>query len=129
MPGLCVCCNQKPGGKADRQERRDIKVKYFDGDVVATGVGQYVLFGLPTRVTATTFSGQYDLIAPYGSTGDNDEGIELWFAGDDDMAESGIFIRGTVESGVLGDLIAREIDTLDSLQDEDCTPHILIAAD
>lgn len=98
---------------------------YFDGDVVAAGVQEYVLFGIPTRVSVSTFSGQYDLV---GSTGDNDKGIKIWFVGDEEVPESGVFIRGTVESGVPGDLIAREIDTLDAWQNEDGTAHILIAA-
>lgn len=97
----------------------------FDGDVAAATVQEYVLFGVPTRVSASTFSGQYDLI---GSTGDNDKGIEFWFSGDEDVLESGIFIRGDIERGVLNDLVAREIDTIDAWQDEDGTAHVLIAA-
>ena len=96
----------------------------FDGDVVAAGVQEYVLFGVPVRVSVSTFSGQYDLV---GSTGDNDTGIEFWFYGDEDMPESGIFIRGDIERGVLNDLVAREIDTIDAWQD-DKGAHILIAA-
>lgn len=99
---------------------------FFDDDVVASGVEQYVLFGIPTRAVATTFNGEYDLVAPYGSTGNEDEGIEIWLSGEE--GEAGIFIRGTIERGVPGDLIAREIDTIDVWQDEDGTPHILIAA-
>lgn len=101
---------------------------YFDDNVIAATVGEYVLFGLPVRASVSTFSGEYDLFSPHGSTAENDEGIELWFEGDPDGPESGIFIRGTVERGVVGDLIAREIDTVDVWQDEDGTPHILIAA-
>ena len=101
---------------------------YFDDDVIATTVGEYVLFGLPVRASVSTFSGEYDLFSPHGSIAENDEGIELWFEGDPDGPESGIFIRGVVERGVVGDLIAREIDTIDVWQDEDGTPHILIAA-
>ena len=100
---------------------------YFDGDVVAAGVQEYVLFGIPTRVSASKFNGQYDLISPDGATGDNDKGIEFWFYGDEDVPESGIFIRGDVERGVLNDLVAREIDTIDAWQD-DKGAHILIAA-
>lgn len=99
---------------------------HFDGDVVAASVQEYVLFGVPVRVSASTFSGHYDLV---GSTGDNDTGIEFWFYGDEDMPESGIFIRGDVERGVLNDLVAREIGTVDAWQDEDGTSHILIAAE
>lgn len=99
---------------------------HFDGDVVAASVQKYVLFGVPVRVSASTFSGHYDLV---GSTGDNDTGIEFWFYGDEDMPESGIFIRGDVERGVLNDLVAREIGTVDAWQDEDGTSHILIAAE
>lgn len=97
---------------------------HFDGDVVAASVQEYVLFGVPTRVSASTFSGQYYLV---GSTGDNDKGIEFWFSGDEEVPESGIFIRGDVERGVLNDLVAREIDTIDAWQD-DKGAHILIAA-
>ena len=68
---------------------------HFDGDVVAASVQEYVLFGVPTRVSASTFSGQYDLV---GSTVDNDKGIEFWFSGDEEVPESGIFIRGDVEA-------------------------------
>ena len=99
---------------------------HFDGDVVAASVQEYVLFGVPVRVSASTFSGHYDLV---GSTGENDTGIEFWFYGDEDMPESGIFIRGDVERGVLNDLVAREIGTVDAWQDEDGTSHILIAAE
>lgn len=98
---------------------------HFDGDVVAATVQEYVLFGVPTRVSASTFSGQYDLV---GSTGDNDKGVEFWFYGDEDVPESGVFIRGSIESGVPSDLIAREIDTIDAWQDRDGTARILIAA-
>jgi hypothetical protein len=98
----------------------------FDGDVVAATIQEYVLFGVPVRVSSSTFSGHYDLV---GSTGDNDNGVEFWFAGDEDLTESGVFIRGDVERGVLNDLVAREIDTLDAWQDEDGTARILIAAD
>ena len=108
---------------------RNMMDYYFDDNVIATTIGEYVLFGLPVRASVSTFNGEYDLFSPHGSIAENDEGIELWFEGDPDGPESGIFIRGTVESGVLGDLIAREIDTLDAWQDEDGTPHILIAAD
>ena len=101
---------------------------YFDDNVIAATVGEYVLFGLPVRASVSTFSGEYDLFSPHGSIAENDEGIELWFEGDPDGPESGIFIRGVVERGVVGDLIAREIDTIDVWQDEDGTPHILIAA-
>lgn len=101
---------------------------FFDSDVVASGVEQYVLFGIPTRAVATTFNGEYDLVSPYGSTGDEDEGIEIWLSGEEGEDEDGIFIRGTIECGVPGDLIAREIDTVDAWQDEDGTPHVLIAA-
>ena len=55
---------------------------FFDSDVVASGVEQYVLFGIPTRAVATTFNGEYDLVSPYGSTGDEDEGIEIWLSGE-----------------------------------------------
>ena len=99
----------------------------FDGNVVAASVQEYVLFGVPTRVSVSTFSGHYDL--PIGSTGNNDKGIEFWFYGDEDVPESGIFIRGDVERGVLNDLVAREIGTVDAWQDEDGTSHILIAAE
>ena len=101
---------------------------YFDDNVIAATVGEYVLFGLPVRASVSTFSGEYDLFSPHGSIAENDEGIELWFEGDPDGPESGIFIRGVVERGVVGDLIAREIDTIDVWKDEDGTPHILIAA-
>lgn len=101
---------------------------YFDDNVIAATVGEYVLFGLPVRASVSTFSGEYDLFSPHGSIAENDEGIELWFEGDPDGPESGIFIRGVVERGVVGDLIAREIDMIDVWQDEDGTPHILIAA-
>lgn len=101
---------------------------YFDDNVIAATVGEYVLFGLPVRASVSTFSSEYDLFSPHGSIAENDEGIELWFEGDPDGPESGIFIRGVVERGVVGDLIAREIDTIDVWQDEDGTPHILIAA-
>lgn len=109
-----------------RDERNTEMTTNFDGDVVAASVQEYVLFGVPTRVSASTFSGHYDLI---GSTGDNDKGIEFWFYGDEDVPESGIFIRGDVERGVLNDLVAREIGTVDAWQDEDGTSHILIAAE
>ena len=101
---------------------------FFDSDVVASGVEQYVLFSIPTRAVATTFNGEYDLVSPYGSTGDEDEGIEIWLSGEEGEDEDGIFIRGTIERGVPGDLIAREIDAVDAWQDEDGTPHVLIAA-
>lgn len=107
-----------------RDERNTEMTTNFDGDVVAATVQEYVLFGVPVRVSASTFSGQYDLI---GSTGDNDKGIEFWFYGDEDVPESGVFIRGDVERGVLNDLVAREIDTIDAWQD-DKGAHILIAA-
>lgn len=100
---------------------------YFDDNVIATTVGEYVLFGLPVRASVSTFSGEYDLFSPHGSTAENDEGIELWFEGDPDGPESGIFVRGTVERGVVSDLIAREIDGLDAWQDDEGA-HILIAA-
>jgi hypothetical protein len=100
---------------------------YFDDDVIATTVGEYVLFGLPVRASVSTFSGEYDLFSPHGSIAENDEGIELWFEIDPDGPESGIFIRGAVERGVVSDLIAREIDGLDAWQD-DKGAHILIAA-
>ena len=107
---------------------RNTMAYYFDDNVIAATVGEYVLFGLPVRASVSTFSGEYDLFSPHGSIAENDEGIELWFEGDPDGPESGIFIRGVVERGVVGDLIAREIDTIDVWQDEDGTPHILIAA-
>lgn len=88
----------------------------FDDNVIATTVGEYVLFGLPVRASVSTFSGEYDLFSPHGAIAENDEGIELWFEGDPDGPESGIFIRGAVERGVVGDLIAREIDTIDTCQ-------------
>lgn len=100
---------------------------YFDGDVIAATVGEYVLFGLPVRASVSMFSGEYDLFSPHGSIAESDEGIELWFEGDPDGPESGIFIRGAVEQGVVSDLIAREIDTVDAWQD-DKGAHILIAA-
>ena len=100
---------------------------YFDDNVIAATIGEYVLFGLPVRASVSTFNGEYDLFSPHGSIAENDEGIELWFEGDPDGPESGIFIRGTVERGSLSDLIAREIDTLDVYQD-DKGAHILIAA-
>lgn len=125
----CVRCSQNLEGKSDQREREDFKMAYFfDDDVVASGVEQYVLFGIPTRAVATTFNGEYDLVAPYGSTGNEDEGIEIWLSGEEGEDEAGIFIRGTIERGVPGDLIAQEIDTIDVWQDEDGTPHILIAA-
>lgn len=99
----------------------------FDDNVIASTVGEYVLFGLPVRASVSTFSGKYDLFSPHGSIAENDEGIELWFEGDQDGPESGIFIRGTVERGYLNDLIAREIDTINAWQD-DKGAHILIAA-
>jgi hypothetical protein len=100
---------------------------YFDDNVIAATIGEYVLFGLPVRASVSTFSGEYDLFSPHGSIAENDEGIELWFEGDPDGPESGIFIRGTVERGVVSDLIAREIDGLDAWQDDEGA-HILIAA-
>ena len=99
----------------------------FDENVISTTVGEYVLFGLPVRASVSTFSGEYDLFSPHGSIGKGDEGIELWFEGDPDGPESGIFIRGTVERGYLNDLIAREIDSIDAWQDDEVA-HILIAA-
>lgn len=99
----------------------------FDDDVIATTVGEYILFGLPISASVSTFCGEYDLFSPHGSIAENDEGIELWFEGDPDGPQSGIFIRGTVERGNVSDLIAREIDTLDIYQD-DKGAHILIAA-
>lgn len=100
---------------------------YFDDDVIAAAVGEHVLFGLPVRASVSTFSGEYDLFSPHGAIAENDEGIELWFEIDPDGPESGIFIRGAVERGVVGDLIAREIDTVDVWQD-DKGAHVLIAA-
>lgn len=100
---------------------------YFDDNVIAATVGEYVLFGLPVRASVSTFSGEYDLFSPHGAIGKDDEGIELWFEIDPDGPESGIFIRGAVERGVVSDLIAREIDTIDAWQD-DKGAHILIAA-
>ena len=99
----------------------------FDDNVIAATVGEYVLFGLPVRASVSTFSGEYDLFSPHGSIAENDEGIELWFEGDPDGPESGIFIRGVVERGVVNDLIAREIDSIDAWQDDEVA-HILIAA-
>lgn len=99
----------------------------FDDNVITTTVGEYVLFGLPVRASVSTFSGEYNLFSPHGSIGKDDEGIELWFEGDSDGPESGIFIRGTVERGYLNDLIAREIDSIDAWQDDEVA-HILIAA-
>ena len=100
---------------------------YFDDNVIAATVGEYVLFGLPVRASVSTFSGEYDLFSPHGAIAENDEGIELWFEIDPDGPESGIFIRGAVERGVVGDLIAREIDCIDAWQD-DKGAHVLIAA-
>ena len=100
---------------------------YFDDNVIAATIGEYVLFGLPVRASVSTFSGEYDLFSPHGSIAENDEGIELWFESDPDGPESGIFIRGTVERGVVSDLIAREIAGLDAWQDDEGA-HILIAA-
>lgn len=100
---------------------------YFDDNVIASTVGEHVLFGLPVRASVSTFSGEYDLFSPHGSIAESDEGIELWFEGDPDGPESGIFIRGTVERGNVSDLIAREIDGLDAWQDDEGA-HILIAA-
>lgn len=87
---------------------------YFDDNVIASTVGEHVLFGLPVRASVSTFSGEYDLFSPHGSIAESDEGIELWFEGDPDGPESGIFIRGTVERGNVSGLIAREIDGLDA---------------
>lgn len=94
----------------------------FDDDVIATTVGEYILFDLPISASVSTFCGEYDLFSPHGSIGKDDEGIEIWFD-----PQSGIFIRGTVERGCLNDLVAREIDTIDAWQD-DKGAHILIAA-
>lgn len=84
----------------------------FDDDVIATTVGEYILFGLPISASVSTFCGEYDLFSPHGSIGKDDEGIGIWFD-----PQSGIFIRGTVERGCLNDLVAREIDTIDAWQD------------
>ena len=48
---------------------------YFDDNVIAATIGEYVLFWLPVRASLSTFSGEYDLFSPHVAIAENDEGI------------------------------------------------------